>query len=107
MSVASSSSLARKRPDLANWLNGSDFVVGHHDRDHDRIRSQRFSNIFDPDKAVPVNWQARHFPSLLLQLCTNSSHRRMLDCRRNHVTTVSTRSLTQTANGKVVRFRTT
>src|SRR5437588_2602655 len=53
--------------DFSDWLDRSDFVVGHHHADQDRVGSQCGPNIMQSHKTIVINRQTRNFPADFFQ----------------------------------------
>src|ERR1044071_7330847 len=104
MSLARRSSFTNDRTDMAQRLDRSDFVVGQHNSNQHGVGTEGVNQIIRVHDAVPVNRQARDFPTSLFQSSANTHHRWMLDSGSDDVPAMSDRSLAQAANRKVVCF---
>src|SRR5437660_9360228 len=94
-----------ERPDLLDRLNRSNLVVRHHYTNQNGVWSDRSAEIFHANDAVVINRQACYFPTARLKFFNDSAHRWMFNRRSDDVFAVTLRGFADSANRKVVSFR--
>ena len=71
--------LLKARTDLCDRLEGADFIVGDHDADKQRIRTDRRHHRIRIDMALVIDWQIGHIEASLLEIRAGVQDRMMLD----------------------------
>ena len=65
--------------DLSDRLNGTDLIIGKHNTDQDRIRTDRFLNLLRCDKTILIHIKVCDLITMLFQILAGMQDRMMLD----------------------------
>ena len=60
---------------LCDGLNRADLVIGEHDSDEYRVRTDGCAHVVNTNDAIVVNRQTCHFPTAFLQCLADAAHR--------------------------------
>ena len=90
---------------LCDRLKGSDLIIRVHDRNQNRIRTDRRFQIGQTDFSVFIDRQIRHLKALLLQILHRIEDRRMLNRCRNQMLALPCICIRCTAQRQIIRLR--
>ena len=96
--------LFRDRANLPDRLEHADLVVGHHDRDENRLVADRRFQLVEADPAVLVHRQIRDAIAFLLEALARVDHRFVLGDARDDVVALLAIHLGGAFNREVVRL---